>query len=100
MIVFEVQVVHVATGKSKCDPPVAANGNCPLVLSITFESMEIETVRIYVSDISRGVKHVQAPSDSHRQLRLNASTTSCLKELLEPFVTERSNHPWSPVAKV
>ncbi|MCU1264251.1 MAG: hypothetical protein JWM21_569 [Acidobacteria bacterium] len=67
MIILQINVTHLALSELKRYSPVSTDRDGPLADSVTFESMEVETMRINVSKLLRCLQHIQAPRNPGRQ---------------------------------
>ena len=92
MIILDINIENFAFFKSKRDSPVTANRNCPLILSISFEPMQVEAMNIDVGRLLSSIENVQSSPNSAGQAGRDSALTSRFKKLPQSLVAKRPDH--------
>jgi len=92
VIVLVVQQIRVAISEFKRDPPIAAHGNCPLALPLSFERMKVKSWYGHIFNCHGSFKCSQFKANLPCVSRLDPCGTPGLKKTAQSFVPKRLDH--------
>lgn len=92
MIVFQVNIKHVAISKHKRDPPVASHPNAPDAFSITGQRVKAIARKVEVIEVLSLIKHGQDTIDAVEHVCTNTTSVSALIQALQTAMLDRSDY--------
>jgi hypothetical protein len=92
MVVFQVNIEHIATSEPKGDPPVASHPNAPNVSSVASQWVKAIARKVQVVKVLSLVKHGHDPLDAVAHVCANATPVSALIQALQTAMLDRSYH--------
>ena len=92
MVINQIYVDCILSGKLENNPPVSRHGHCPLTLACAFQGVKPESRQIHVFRLGAAIEHGQDLGDTAGVLGVYTAMIPCPKKPLKALVTKTQDH--------